>query len=181
MNDIIPLAKIKAILKYFCTNTDPKFLGKVKLMKLFYYLDFIHVKRHGVPVTYDTYFNLEHGPIPTVIKNLVDSVDDDIDSAYLEDTISVVKGVNSNMHRITCQSKFTESEAGIFTNTELEILKEVCERFGDKNTKFIEDQSHEEAPWSMTSQGDKIPYELAANDPDCVVSKEEIKLMSNIF
>ena len=53
----IPMPKLKAILLYFGTYTDNRFLGKVKLMKLFYFLDFMHVKKYGTPVTYDTYVN----------------------------------------------------------------------------------------------------------------------------
>ena len=54
-------------------------------------------------------------------------------------------------------------------------------RFGTKNTKHIEDVSHEEAPWKMTNLLDNIPYTLAINDKDCVVSKEEIELFSKIY
>jgi len=83
----IPLSKLKAMVLYFCGNTDPRFLGKVKLMKLFYFADFIHVKNFGSPITYDNYVRMEHGPIPSVILNLIDAVDGDVDSAELADII----------------------------------------------------------------------------------------------
>ena len=68
-----------------------------------------------------------------------------------------------------------------FSKSELDVLETVCMRFGTKNTKHIEDVSHEEAPWKMTSLLDNIPYTLAINDKDCVVSKEEIELFSKIY
>ena len=74
---VIPLTKIKAILLYFSNNTNIRYLGKIKLMKLFYFLDFMHVKEYGIPVTFDTYYHLEKGPIPTFIMNLVDEASED--------------------------------------------------------------------------------------------------------
>ena len=172
----IPLLKLKAMILYFCENTDPRFLGKVKLMKLFYFADFIHVKNFGNPITYDNYVRMEHGPIPSVILNLIDAVDGDVDFAELADTIKIEKSKHSEMHRITATRKFTDYDKGYFSETELEILQKVCARFGDKTTRFVEDASHKEAPWLKTKFLEEIPYTLAAEDKDCIVDKETIKL-----
>jgi len=59
-------------------------------------------------VTYDTYFNLEHGPIPTSIKNLIDTAADDIDSSVLSDTIIFEKPRGTVMCRILPVRKFEE-------------------------------------------------------------------------
>lgn len=176
----IPLVKLKAIILYFCQNTDRKFLGKVKLMKLFYFLDFIHLKKYGSPVTYDTYVHLEHGPIPSTIKNLVDTAADDIDHSELADTISFERPIGTEMYRLVPQRKFNDKDKKYFSPTELEILETVCARFGNKNTQYIEQASHEEAPWKETNLLNEIPYTLAANDNDCLVTKEEIDLLLNI-
>src|SRR5258708_29401514 len=96
----LPIAKLKAILLYFANYTDTTFLGKVKLMKLFYFLDFMHLKTYGSPVTFDNYVNMEHGPIPSYIKNLVDTSTDDMDSSALADTISCEWPTGTRMCRI---------------------------------------------------------------------------------
>lgn len=176
----IPLKKLKAIILYFCTYTNTKFLGKVKLMKLFYFLDFMHTKEYGAPVTYDTYVNLEHGPIPSAIKNLVDTASDDIDNSILADVITVERPEGTDMCRIICIRGFSDDDAKLFSKSELEILKKVVLRFGNKNTRDIERASHEEAPWQLTNLLENIPYSLAAKDEDCQVSEEEIELLSNI-
>jgi uncharacterized phage-associated protein len=173
----IPLPKLKAILLYFGNNTDTKFLGKVKLMKLFYFLDFMHLKTYGSPVTYDTYVNMEHGPIPSYIKNLVDTSTDDIDNSVLSDTITCEWPEGTRMCRIIPAREFTEKDSKLFSKSELDILDKVCKRFGDKNTKFIEEVSHTEAPWKQTKFLDEIPYSLAANDGDSQVTEDEIKLL----
>lgn len=177
----IPTAKLKAILLYFGNNTDIKFLGKVKLMKLFYFLDFLHLKNYGIPVTFDTYYHLEHGPIPTLIKNLVDTASDDIDSSILSDTISFETPDGTNMSRMIPSRKFTEQDANLLSDSELKILEQVCKRFGDKTTQFIVEASHKEAPWLKTKPQEQISYALAAQDKDCQVSEDEIKLAMKLI
>ena len=177
----IPLSKLKAILLYFSCYTDTKFLGKTKLMKLFYFLDFMHLKEYGTPVTYDTYVKLEHGPIPSTIKNLVDTAAEDIDVSELSDTIHFEKSKVTNMVRILPNRKFTKGDESLFSETELEILEKVCLRFGDKNTQYIEKASHNEAPWKLTVIPEEIPYTLAAEDLDCKVTKEDIELLLKLL
>lgn len=176
----ITIAKLKAVLRYFGTHTDPRFLGKVKLMKLFYFLDFIHVKKYGCPVTYDNYVNLEHGPIPSTILNLVNEAIFDPDNSVLADAVVFEKSKLSEMYRMKVLKEFSDTDEDYFKPSELEVLKTVCKRFGDKNKKFIEDASHAEAPWAQTDLLDPIPYTLATKDNDCVASKEEIELLQQI-
>lgn len=136
----------------------------------------MHTKKYGSPVTYDTYVNLEHGPIPSAIKNLVDSAVDDIDNSVLADIISFERPFGTDMARVLPKRNFVESDKKYFSESELEILEKVSHRFGNKNTKFIEDASHKESPWEKTNLLQVIPYTLAAEDPDSEVTKEEIEL-----
>lgn len=176
----VPLAKIKAILLYFSNNTDVKFLGKVKLMKLFYFLDFTHVKQHGSPVTYDTYIKLEHGPIPSTIKNMIDNASENIDESELADVITFETPHGTKMKRMLPRRKFSSQDAKLFSATEMEVMKLVCQKYGAKNTLSIEKASHKEAPWSETRYLQTIPYSFAAKDADSKVSKEEIELLMKI-
>lgn len=177
----ISLPKLKAMILFFATHTDKSLLGKVKLMKLFYFTDFSHVKNYGVPITWDTYVNLEHGPIPSGIKNLVDTVAEDIDNSILSDTIRIEKLEDSLLYRIIPLRKFTEQDKKYFTDGEFTIIKAVCGRFADKNTREIELASHKESAWKNTSLLEEISYLLAAEDADCQVPKEEIELSLNIL
>lgn len=177
----IPIEKLKAIILFFCTYTEPKFLGKVKLMKLIYFLDFMHVKKYVSPVTYDNYVHLNFGPIPSTILNLVGEVSDDFDNAELSDVISIERKPEADIHRIVPSRKFNRDDAKYFSESELKMMKAVCARYGKSNTKTIEEASKKEAPYIKTVSGENISYVLAAKDLDCEVSEEEIKLMSKIF
>src|SRR3989344_8398249 len=128
----IPIPKLQAMIRYFATYTEPRLLGKKKLMKLFYFIDFTHVKKYASPITFDNYVHLEHGPAPSTILNLVTSVETDLDDAILADTISVEIQENSLQKRIIPTRKFSEKDEQILAPSELAVMKEVCERFADK-------------------------------------------------
>ncbi|MFP5041638.1 Panacea domain-containing protein [Parasediminibacterium sp. JCM 36343] len=145
-------------------------------MKLFYFLDFTHVKKFGLPVTFDTYVKLEHGPIPSTIMNLINTACDDIDNSILSDTVMFETPAGTKMNRMKALRELSEDDMKNFSMSEISTLQAVCRRFGAVNTKSIEDASHEEAPWSQTAMLDEIPYTLAALDSDCEVDEEEISL-----
>ncbi len=177
---LTPLQKIKATILFFCENTDPKFLGKVKLMKLFYFLDFVHTKKYGAPVTYDRYVKLEHGPIPSVIKNLVDEAGDDIEHSVLADVIDIERPEGIDMYRVVPRRSLTKEDKSLFSESELEVMTQTCKRFANKNTDFIEEASHKEAPWRKTSMFEDIPYTLATEDSDSQVTKEQMEVALKI-
>src|SRR3989338_11626754 len=114
----IPIPKLKAMILYFATFTEPRLLGKVKLMKLFYFVDFTHVKNYASPITYDNYIHLEHGPIPSTILNLVDAVENDTDNAILADSFSVVTREDSNQKRIVPTRRFIKKDEEYFSPSE---------------------------------------------------------------
>lgn len=174
----IPIKKLKFIIRYFCTHTNERFMGKTKLMKLFYFLDFNHLKKYGAPITYDKYINMEHGTIPVIIMNLVNSVSDE--RSLLSDTILIDKSENKGIHRIKCHKKFTNNEKKYFSKSELDILQQITKKYNNANKNTIENDSHKEAPWLCTKFLQEIPYSLASKDKNCKVSKEEIDLMIRI-
>lgn len=175
----ISLEKLKAILLYFCEHTNPRYLGKTKLMKLFFFLDFGSVKKYGVPITYDQYFKLEHGPIPTVIKNMVDEVDCCKGDALLSDTIEIKTGNGGTMHRVIPQRKLEKNDLEMFSKNELHLLKKICRTFNDYNTEKIEKASHD-GVWNCVRMTEAIPYELAAKEKDCHVPERMIRLALDI-
>lgn len=174
-------SKIKRMILYFASHTDPRLLGKTKLMKLFYFTDFRHVKKYLTPVTNDIYVNLEHGPIPSMIMNLVNAVENDVDESVLGDTISIVAREGSNMSRVQALRSFTEKDAEHFTKSELAVMDEVCEIFKECTGKQIEDASHNESAWLKTKLGEFIPYTLGAGDSDSLVEKGDIETAFKIM
>lgn len=173
----ISLNKLKAIILYFSLNTNK--LGKVKLMKLFYYLDFIHLKKYGRPVTFDIYKHLDHGRIPSTILNIINEAVDDINSSVLKDTIKIEKIETKReiMTKFSAARNFTENDHDLLSESELDVLSEIVKRFRDSSSDEIEEVSHKENAYKETEYLETIPYTLAAKDKDSKVTEEEIELL----
>ena len=90
---ILNTQKVKNALLYFAYNTNPQKFGKTKLLKLFYLLDFMHLKRYGRVVFGDNYKRLDHGPVPLMVKNFLDEIDagDISTSNELKDVCKIIK------------------------------------------------------------------------------------------
>lgn len=176
----ISLAKLNAIILYFANNTNPQYLGKVKLMKLFYYLDFTHLKKYGTPITGDQYFHLEKGPIPSAIMNLIGELATDPESSKLAGDITVYSPEGTRMLQVKALRDFNEADEALFGKSELQMLKEVTERFADESTDSLIETSHKEAPWRETRYAQKIPYELAAHDGDSAFTEEELRFLASV-
>lgn len=176
----IPLTKLKAIMLYFANNTNPLYAGKIKFMKLFYFLDFLHVKKYLTPVTGDQYFNLEKGPIPTVIMHMIDQLLLDPESSKIADTIKIETPKGSIMQRIIPLRKFTKEDSKLFSKSEMDTMEEVVRRFKNMDTDTIIKLSHVEAPWKDTNYRDPIPYSLAGRDPDSTYTEGEIKELNSL-
>ncbi len=173
---MISLDKIKSIIVYFAQNTNTQYLGKVKLMKLFYFLDFNHVKEFGIPITFDTYYKLDKGPIPSYIKNVVDDACESEENSLLSDSISFETPTGTQMQKVVAHRKFNDRDKKLFSKSELEILEKVCERFSEASTNQMIELTHKESPYIESELSQVIPYELAAKDPDSKFNADEIKL-----
>lgn len=149
---------INAII-FFAKNT--KFLGKVKLFKLLYFLDFEHFKETGRPVTGMDYHAWKMGPVPVVLYEEVDAPEPDLADKV---EFSEVRTRNGAMLVVKPVAEFDDSH---FTRRELRILQALSEEFRDtKSDDMIEETHLENQPWHKVyvvegKKQQQIPYELA--------------------
>ncbi len=132
---------INAVL-YFSQKT--KFCGKIKLMKLLYFLDFMHFKKTGKPVTDLNYFAWEQGPVPkSFFEEISDSPKEDLKALVtIEDT--------GDFQHISPQ-KGKKADLDFFSPRELKLLKDISFIFKDVHAKEISDISHlPNEPWNTT-------------------------------
>lgn len=145
---------MKHVILYFLERINNVHLGRTKLMKLLYYVDFDHYETYGKSVTNARYRKLPHGPVP-------DKADKVIDAMIREGMVEAVKmevGPYAQGRLITKSGQFDPSK---FTGDELEILRSVASRWEHSNAKQIESATHKEAPWATTEDKKAIDYELA--------------------
>jgi len=158
----VDLEKVGIIAVYFAENT--KKLYVTKLLKLFYYLDFISYNIRGSSVTNDVYLKLPYGPVPSTIKNEIDvlSAENVLGKRFksqLSSFISLEKGKDDNGNIVVSKGK--DYNLRKLSNAEIELLRSIAKTY--KNTKAVtlSNQTHREKPWLSTSDNSVIDYNLA--------------------
>ena len=154
--------KVAVITAYFADNT--KGLYVTKLLKLFYYLDFISFKLRGASVTNDVYFKFPYGPVPTAIKSEMDilSVENILgpgSKSTLSPYIKLERDQLNNGNLVVSKGK--EYNLRKLSNSDLELVRALAKTFKTTTAKTLSNQTHREKPWLSTSDYSVIDYGLA--------------------
>jgi uncharacterized phage-associated protein len=162
--------RINAIL-YFCKNT--RRLSETKLYKLLYFLDFLHFKDVGRPVTDLEYFAWNFGPVPTKlffeIKNK--QAPKPILNCLVEERDS-----DSREKRATFFKSLQAPDLKVFSARERKILENVAFIFREATAKDMTEITHlKNEPWDRTlklkGEKKKIDWFLAL-DSEAKIDRE---------
>jgi putative zinc finger/helix-turn-helix YgiT family protein len=128
-------------------------MWRTKLNKMLFYSDFLHMKRHGAPISGARYVRMQFGPVPMdlmrVEARLVDIADlDEREVDFGDCTGTVFVGLRP-------------ADGSVFSTRELETMEFVSQHFAEWSAKRISDYSHEEPGWLETGDRGTIPYEYA--------------------
>ena len=156
---------INAIL-YFAEHT--RGLGKIKLFKLLYLLDFEHFRQTGRPVTGMEYRAWKMGPVPAELVQVWDDLDADLAEAIEIRPERVYDYVREN---VIPKRQFDDAH---FTPRELHILADLSAHYADDLSERMIDITHAENDawanvWKNGEGRDQvIDYRLALaeNDPN---------------
>lgn len=151
---------------YFAHNTNN--LGKIKLFKLLYLLDFEHFKLTGRPVTGMQYHALPKGPVPSELACEWDQFDDDMSQAF-----EIKRGFIFSYSRQNVVPK-TQFDDSHFTTREIRLLDELSNKYKNTCSQEMIDVTHaENGAWDVIwnnglGRDCTIPYTLAisADDPN---------------
>ena len=146
--------KLQQVILFFLERINNVQLGRTKLMKLLYFVDFDHYELHGRSVTGAMYRKLPHGPYPKDAEKLIV----DMKKRELVREVKVDHNGYTQHRLITLRAKFEPSK---FSGEELQTLERVATRWADASAAQIEAASHAEAPWAATQDGKTIDYEMA--------------------
>ena len=145
------------LLLFFIKECNNKYLGIVKLNKLFYYLDFIFYRDNKKSVTGDIYISRGYGPVPSQIDNI-------ISKAKTKKMISVDEQISKDRKRVVFKA-LKDYDLSCLNDKEKVLLKKIVKQFKGYSTDEIVDQTHLEAPWFYANLYDKIDYRYS-NDID---------------
>lgn len=163
--------KYENAILYFAKYLNPNQLGKTKLAKLLYYLDFISYRDTGKPVTGTLYYKQEYGPLA---QDLTKVIGDLVAENKLEVERILVEGSDKQKDRFRAISRPDES---VFNDYEQGLLRKLVSTYSDIPTDTIVAKSHLEAPWVLAKNGGVLDYGLASDiedfDEDAVDEAEE--------
>ena len=150
--------KYKNAILYFSKHLNKYQLGKTKLAKLLYYLDFISYREKGDSVTGTEYYKQDYGPLakdlPEMISELVEKNDLEVERLEINE---------KQRHKFKALSDIEES---VFDEDELILLRKLKNYYADWSTSEMVAKSHLEAPWVQAEEGGKLSYELAVDVDD---------------
>ena len=146
--------KYKNAVLFFAKKIQNGTLGKLKLMKLLYYLDFDFFEKYGRPVTGDEYLRFENGPVPRMGEKILK----EMNGKEIKITKrKVAEGYNDQQH-IEALADF---DVNVFEKEELLMLEEIASKWEKFTGSEMKNASHGEAPWIATKPDDVIDYNLA--------------------
>jgi uncharacterized phage-associated protein len=153
---------INAIL-YFAHET--KHLGKIKLFKLLYLLDFEHFRQTGRSVTGMEYRAWKYGPVPVDVVQEWDAPEPDLDAAI---SIQPERVIDFVRETVVAKAPFDDAH---FTKRELRIMEGLAKRYRDTYSPTMIDVTHDEnGAWAKVwrdglGSNQEIPYDLGL-DPE---------------
>lgn len=150
MNNMNNKKFVNAVL-FFIENVPN--LGKTKLYKLLYFLDFDHYEKYGKSVTGESYQNKELGPIPVHAEELINKMKED-------GLIEIIPEPVIDFTRYKYVAK-AQHDPKVFAPTEVEMLCAVAEKWAHHTASEIVSAAHGEAPWIATAREEIIPYPYA--------------------
>lgn len=151
--------KLCEAIVYFAQNTRK--LGKTKLFKLLYFLDFEHFKQTGRSVTGSEYHAWPKGPVPVKLYEEIEKPSADLLACVSIEAIPTLRGA---MFKVAAKKKFDSKH---FTKRELKLLEELATRYKDATADQMIEETHlENRPWHEVyevkgGKQERIPYEMA--------------------
>jgi uncharacterized phage-associated protein len=146
---------------YFARTTRK--LGKTKLYKLLYFLDFQHFRDTGHPVTDLNYYAWKMGPVPRVLHEQIG--DGTAEKLFEGKVVFGIKKVgDGEMLTVAPLAPFDPTH---FTRRQLRLLDELSARYREADAAEMIEETHlENLPWHQVWEVEnrkqaEIPYLLA--------------------
>ena len=140
---------------------------KMKICKLIYYSDKLHLNRYGRPVTGDTYIRMRKGPVPSMGLNLMRHTAYFEGASELFDEVIAVKGIEVKALRAFNRN--------VFSRSDMRVMHEVMQSFGCESAEALSERSHDEESWKNSQMNRRIKFEMLFGDePE---SQQMLKLL----
>jgi len=154
INDISK--KYENLILFILERANDVNLGKKKLFKLLYFIDFDYYEKHEKSITGEQYVIHKYGPIPEKGEAVLRSMT----KKKLVKPVKVSIPPHYEQHRFVPQKK---ADMRVFDGEELQHIEMTIERFSDFNGAEIEAVAKSDIPFQATKAcgGKTLDYDLA--------------------
>lgn len=146
------LKKFKEVLLYILGKVGAKpNVGETVLYKLMYFIDFNYYEKYEEQLIGATYIKNHHGPTPIEFSSIVNEM---IENKEIE----IVK----SKYFQHLQKKYLphqEPDLSVFNANEIKMIDDVLQKLSSMNAATISEYSHQDVPWIVTPERQKIDYE----------------------
>lgn len=146
--------KYKNLILFFANKIKNGTLGKLKIMKLLYFLDFDYFEKYGKSVSGDEYLRFDNGPIPRMAEKILKKMNGK-DIKIIKRKIGF--GYNDQQHI----EPLKEFDVNLFSKEELLMMEETANKWEKFSGAEMKNASHGEAPWIATKPNSVIDYNLS--------------------
>lgn len=151
----IKLANTVLYLLHQCAPVRP---GLTTLLKMLFFSDYLHYRRHLKTITGSDYVALERGPVINNYRQIFEAMETD---DVLDRHLATVLGHVEKKHEYRPKQ---EPDASVFSETEIQVLDSVAKECGRLSGAVLSERSHLEGPWAFAwnpaQQGNPIPAVL---------------------
>jgi len=136
------IRKTAQAINFFARKHASCSIDKLKVIKLVWLADRYHIRKYGRPITGDTYFAMDYGPVGSGVKDItsLNNCLSGVEQKYAKKYLSL-----SNK---TTVKSVREVQESVFSRTDLEALNFAFDNFGDKKPSQLVTLSHKYPEWN---------------------------------
>lgn len=127
--------------------------------KTIFYADKWHLNRYARPILGDVYIKMEHGPVPSLVKDIIGKTR--FLPLLLQKKISASIETRGRNKNIVAKR---EPDLTYFSESDLMLLDEALDFCKDKSFSQLRDLSHREKSWINANMNNSMDYELLIDD-----------------
>lgn len=126
------------------------------IAKIFYFADKEHLSRFGRPVLGDRYIAMDHGPVPSMIYDML------MFNPFLDPTLldSLYKAIQVTHERVPTVSALRPADMSLLSRTDIDALRASLNKYGNKSVGDLRRVTHAERAYRQASPNAEMDYAL---------------------
>jgi uncharacterized phage-associated protein len=149
--------KILQALNYLASYQDDKTISEMKAYKLLWLADRYHLRQYGRTITYDNYYAMQYGIVPSIAKKTIDGLLSDPKNRKI-----LQQGQKYHYRSVS------DVDIDVFSDSDIEVLNLILKNFNEMSSRTLSDLSHKFPEWKRyetnLSIGKKKSYKVNMND-----------------